>query len=70
MSDAGERTAPTVTPHQAAVLGKKMVLVKRYSATEAMLIHATAAAAESERASSVSTRILLPLSNMSFQFVN
>lgn len=35
---------PAVTPHQAAVLSKKMVLVKRYSATEAMQIHAAATA--------------------------
>ena len=40
---------PAVTPHQAAVLSKKMVLVKRYSATEAMQIHAAAAAAEIEQ---------------------
>lgn len=36
---------PAVTPHQAAILSKKMVLLKRYSATEAMQIHAAAAAA-------------------------
>ena len=53
---------PAVTPHQAAVLGKRMVLVKRYSATEAMQIHAAAAAAESERAEIQSQVPCLPYS--------
>lgn len=39
---------PAVTPHQAAVLGKKLVLTKRYSAAEAMQIHAAAAASSLE----------------------
>ena len=39
-----------VTLHQAAVLEKKMELVKRFSASEAMQIHA-AAAVEAMRAS-------------------
>lgn len=43
-----------LTPHQAAVLDKKAVLVKRYSATEAMQIHAAAATAEHERGDSLS----------------
>ena len=51
---AANGSLPAVTPHQAAVLGKKLVLVKRYSATEAMQIHAAAAAAESERADTAS----------------
>lgn len=44
----GSTTDPSaaLTPHQAAVLNKKMGIVKRYSATEAMLIHAAAAVAD------------------------
>ena len=36
-----------MTAHQAVVLEKKIGIVKRYSATEAMLIHAAAASRES-----------------------
>ena len=46
----GAARGSAVTPHQAAVLEKKMELVKRFSASEAMQIHA-AAAVEAMRAS-------------------
>ena len=39
----GASPGSAVTPHQAAVLEKKFELVKRFSASEAMQIHAAAA---------------------------
>lgn len=65
-------SAASLSPHQAAVLKKKMGIVKRFSAIEAMLIHAAAAAAADMtpgRSSQVSLE-LRPLSTLHYLSVN